>query len=150
MLDMMANAALLCGLTVGLAPDADTLVRRITFGQARRNFYQVARYGMDAELLWPSTEAPSPRPTTIPALLPQLLPIARRGLAELAVADHEIDDLLGVIAARVERRITGASWQRSMLKRLGGISPESCERMLGRYATLSAEGRPLHEWPEDP
>jgi Glutamate-cysteine ligase family 2(GCS2) len=149
LLDMMANAALLCGLTVGLATEADTLVHRITFGQARRNFYQAARFGMRAELLWPSMEAPSPRPTTIHALLPRLLPVARRGLAELAVADHETERLLGVIAARVERRITPASWQRSLLRRLGGISPETCERMLGRYAALSAEGRPLHEWPED-
>jgi hypothetical protein len=36
-----------------------------------------------------------------------------------------------------------------MLRRLGGISPESCEEMLRRYASLSAEGRPLHEWPEE-
>jgi hypothetical protein len=148
-LDMMANAAFLCGLTVGLAPEADALVHRITFGQARRNFYQAARHGMDAELLWPSAEAPSPRATRIHLLLPRLLPIARRGLAELGVADHEIERLLDVIAARVGLRITGASWQRSVLKRLGGISPASCERMLARYATLSAEGRPLHEWPED-
>jgi hypothetical protein len=40
---MMANAAFLCGLTVGLAPEIDTLIHRIAFGQARRNFYQAAR-----------------------------------------------------------------------------------------------------------
>jgi gamma-glutamyl:cysteine ligase YbdK (ATP-grasp superfamily) len=148
-LDMMANAAFLCGLTVGLAAEADMLVHRITFGQARRNFYQAARRGMDAELLWPSAEAPSPRPTTIDALLPRLLPVARRGLAELVVADSEVERLLEIVAARVRRRITGASWQRSMLRHLGGISAESCERMLDRYAALSAGGRPLHEWPED-
>jgi gamma-glutamyl:cysteine ligase YbdK (ATP-grasp superfamily) len=149
-LDMMASAAFLCGLTLGLAPDADTLVRRIAFGQARRNFYEAARHGLDAELLWPCDEAPSPRPTTIHALLPRLLPIARRGLADIGVADAEIGRLLDVVAARVERRVTGASWQRSMLRRLGGISAESCERMLLRYAALSAEGRPLHEWPDAP
>jgi hypothetical protein len=149
LLDMMASAAFLCGLTVGLAPDCDTLVHRIAFGQARRNFYQAARHGMEAELLWPSAEAPSPRPTTIHALFPRLLPIARSGLAEIGVADAEIGRLLDVIAARVERRITGAVWQRAMLERLGGISLESCERMLLRYATLSDEGRPLHAWPVD-
>jgi gamma-glutamyl:cysteine ligase YbdK (ATP-grasp superfamily) len=149
LIDMMASAAFLCGLTVGLAPEADSLVHRIAFGQARRNFYQAARNGMGAELLWPSAEAPSPRPTTVHALLPRLLPIARRGLAEIGVADAEIDRLLDVIAARVERRMTGARWQRSMLRRLGGISADSCERMLRRYASLSAEGLPLHQWPED-
>jgi gamma-glutamyl:cysteine ligase YbdK (ATP-grasp superfamily) len=148
-LDMMASAAFLCGLTVGLAPDCNTLVHRIAFGQARRNFYRAARHGMEAELLWPSAEAPSPRPTTIFALFPRLLPVAQRGLAEIGVADAEIKRLLDVVAARVERRITGATWQRSMLRRLGGICPESCERMLRRYAELSAEGRPLYEWPED-
>jgi hypothetical protein len=148
-IDMVASAAFLCGLAVGLAPVSDTLIHRIAFGQARRNFYQAARHGIDAELLWPSAEAPSPRPTTIDALLPHLLPIARQGLAEIGVAEAEIERLLGIVAARVDRRITGASWQRAMLRRIGVISPECCVRMLARYATLSAEGRPLHEWPEE-
>jgi len=148
-LDMMANAAFLVGLTMGLVSEADSLVHRMAFGQARRNFYQASRHGLDAELLWPSAEAPSPRPTTVPALVPRLLPIARRGLSKLGVADREIGRLLDVIAARVERRVTGASWQRTMLTRLGGISPQSCEQMLARYMALSAEGRPVHEWPGD-
>ncbi len=147
-LDMMANAAFLCGLTVGLASECDELVHRIAFGQARRNFYQAARHGMDAELLWPTSDAPSPRPATIRALVPRLLPIARRGLAELGVASTEIAHLLDVIDARTSRGITGASWQRSMLRRTGA-SPEACVQMLERYAELSASGRPVHEWPED-
>jgi gamma-glutamyl:cysteine ligase YbdK (ATP-grasp superfamily) len=148
-IDMMANSAFLCGLTVGLAMDADSLVYQLAFGQARRNFYEAARHGMEAELLWPSAEAPSPRATNVYTLIPQLLPVARRGLARLEVAEAEIGRLLDVIASRVERRITGATWQRSILRRLGGLSEEHCERMLLRYAALSAEGRPLHEWPED-
>jgi hypothetical protein len=147
--DMLANAAFLVGLTMGLAPEADSLVHRIAFGQARRNFYQASRHGLDGELLWPSTEAPSPRPMTVPALIPRLLPIARRGLTELGIANAEIGRLLDVIAARVERHVTGASWQRAMLRRLGGISTRSCEQMLVRYAALSSEDRPVHEWPED-
>jgi hypothetical protein len=149
-LDMMANAAFLCGLTAGLASECDALLHRIAFGQVRRNFYQAARHGMDAELLWPCDEAPSPRLTTIRALLPRLLPIAQRGLEELGVDPGEIARLLGVIVARVERGITGAGWQRAVLRRLGGATLDHCERMLHRYAALSAERRPLHEWPEDP
>jgi gamma-glutamyl:cysteine ligase YbdK (ATP-grasp superfamily) len=149
-LDMMANAAFLYGLTAGLAAECDQLLYRICFGQVRRNFYQAARHGMQAELLWPSDEAPSPRLTTIGALLPRLLPIAHRGLTELGVDEAESTRLLDVIAARAERGITGAAWQRAVLGRLGGATPENCERMLHLYAALSAERRPLHEWPEDP
>jgi hypothetical protein len=148
-LDMMANAAFLCGLTVGLSSECDVLLHRIAFGQVRRNFYQAARYGMGAELLWPCDEAPSPRLTTIRELFPRLLQVASRGLAELGVDADESTRLLDVIAARVERGITGASWQRAVLGRLGGATPDHCARMLHRYATLSAERRPLHEWPED-
>jgi hypothetical protein len=86
---------------------------------------------------------------TVYTLIPLLLPVARLGLAQLGVAEAEIVRLLDVIASRVERRITGATWQRSILRRLGGLSEEHCECMLQRYAALSAEGRPLHEWPED-
>ena len=61
MVDMLANAAFLLGLTLALAPDVPELLTRVTFGQVRRNFYAAARKGIDAQLLWPTDTVPSPR-----------------------------------------------------------------------------------------
>jgi hypothetical protein len=147
--DTVASAALLTGLTLGLGEQSGALLHRLTFGHARRNFYEAACRGLDAELLWPCDECPSPRRVSVVALLPELLPVARRGLERAGVAEEEIARTMRIVAARVEARATGTTWQRRVLERLGGPTPEALERMFARYAELSALGRPVHEWPEE-
>lgn len=147
--DTLASSALFLGLTLGLAPHADALVNKLTFGHARRNFYDAACRGLDAQLLWPCDECPSPRLVPALTLVRELLPTARRGLADAGVDGDEIDRALGVVESRLRARVTGASWQRRMLARLGGPSPEAFARMFARYAELSARGAPVHDWPED-
>ena len=51
--DMLANAAFLLGLTLALAPDADAWMRQVPFRQAHHNFYRAAQLGLRAELAWP-------------------------------------------------------------------------------------------------
>jgi gamma-glutamyl:cysteine ligase YbdK (ATP-grasp superfamily) len=150
-LDMAANATFLVGLTLALAPDAGRLVTRLTFGQARRNFYEAARHGLDAELLWPSLRAPSPRPVTAAALVGTLLPLARDALRCAGVDAGEAEALLSVIAARVERRQTGAGWQRRSLALLERrLQRDAALReLVARYQQLAVAGRPVHEWPID-
>ncbi len=149
LLDMLANAAFLIGLTLALAPEAERISSSLTFGQARANFYAAARHGLDAVLLWPSPEPPSPRPVAALELVPRLLPLARAGLLEHGVEATEADRLLAVIAERVARPITGARWQLRELaeqeRRVG--RGQALAAMLARYAEHSASGRPLHEWP---
>jgi hypothetical protein len=52
-IDMAANAAFLPGLTVAAAEDALTWTRLLPFEQARDNFLDAARHGIDAMLLSP-------------------------------------------------------------------------------------------------
>jgi hypothetical protein len=146
--DMLANAAFLLGLTLALAPDADRLVTRLTFGQARHNFYAAARSGIDAELLWPCETTPSPRCVGAVELVERLVPLARDGLLSAGVLAAEIDPLLSVIAARVAARQTGARWQLAALATLerGRERHEALVALLARYEHLSAEDRPGHEW----
>jgi hypothetical protein len=63
--DMLANAAFLLGLTLALAPDAATITRRFAFQQAHHNFYRAAQFGLGAELAWPL--GPGGRPRTLPS-----------------------------------------------------------------------------------
>jgi hypothetical protein len=148
--DMIANMAFLIGLTLGLAPDMARHTERITFGQARRNFYEGARLGLLAELLWPSARAPSPRCLTVAQAATELLPLARQGLvSEGHVAGAEADAWLDIIRERVERGQTGAVWQRAAWQRLapGRSVQAACRALLERYIELSNDGRPVHQWP---
>ncbi|MBX3207747.1 MAG: glutamate--cysteine ligase [Labilithrix sp.] len=147
--DMVANAALAIGLTVALSADADALVTRMTFGQARRSFYDAARFGLGAEILWPSERAPSPRPWSVFELASRLLPLARGGLVSSGVAADEADAWLGVVAERVGRGVTGALWQRRLYEALSTQMPReaAASAMLDRYRELSDGGAPVSSWP---
>ncbi len=147
--DMLANAAFALGLTLALAPEADRLTSALTFGHARRNFYAAARHGLAAELLWPADDPPSPAAMRAVDLLPGLLARARDALVLAGVDAAEVDGLLGVVAARVERRTTGARWQAHALGLLevGRSRREALAAMLERYMALAAAGDPVHTWP---
>jgi hypothetical protein len=146
--DMRANIALLVGLTLALAPQAGWMARSLPFSLARRNFYEAARSGLDAVLLWPSAQAPSPRPWAAPDLVASLLPVARVGLVGCGVDGDEADELLGVIAARVEARATGSAWQRAALAALERRLPreEALAALTEAYLERAAGDAPVHEW----
>jgi hypothetical protein len=142
---MVANAAFLVGLTLGLAPDVERTLSQLTFGQARRNFYAAAREGLDATLLWPRASGLSPRVVPAPDLAEELLPVARQGLVAAGVLADEADERLAVVARRLAGRMTGAKWQRT---RLGNRrDPAAFSEMLARYLELAEGGSPVAEWP---
>jgi gamma-glutamyl:cysteine ligase YbdK (ATP-grasp superfamily) len=149
--DMLANGALLLGLTLGLAPQVDRLLPALPFSFARGNFWRAAQQGLDAEMLWPQSRAPSPRPVPAVELMERLLPLAREGLVGAGVEADEADTLLAVIQGRLRARRTGARWQRELLARLETRMPrpDAFSALLERYMACAASGRPVHEWPLD-
>jgi gamma-glutamyl:cysteine ligase YbdK (ATP-grasp superfamily) len=149
--DMLANGALLLGLTLGLSDEVESLLPGLPFMCARGNFLRAAKEGLDAVMLWPERTAPSPRPIPAVELVERLLPVARRGLVGAGVEAEEADALLSVVEARVRARCTGARWQRKMLARLEAHMPrqDALAALLERYMAHAASGRPVHEWPLD-
>lgn len=145
--DMTANTAFLLGLTLALAPQMGWICRSFPFEFARRNFYAAAREGLDATLLWPSKEAPSPRPFGAGELVRRLLPVARAGLTGMGVEVGDADRWLNVIAERVESGVTGAVWQRRELAR-GDAADRSAglASMTEVYLEHATGGTPVHSW----
>jgi hypothetical protein len=146
--DMVANAAFLLGLVCGLRDEADDLVIGCTFGQARRNFYEAARRGPDAELLWPETPGGPARLISARALCARLLAVARRGLAQQGVADDEIARWLDIVEQRAASGLTGARWQARLYDRLRERLPplEAAHALLAQYRSRSDAGLPVHTW----
>jgi hypothetical protein len=151
-IDMLANAAFLIGLTRWLATQDERWTYRLSFERAEHGFYRAAQHGLAAQLTWPFGD--NGRLRTLPAakLVPELLPAAREGLMDAAVAAGEADHLLGVIAARVTTGQTGAVWQRRMLALL---EPQlgrehALAAMLERYLECAATDQPVHSWPINP
>ncbi|MDB4935402.1 MAG: Glutamate-cysteine ligase family protein [Labilithrix sp.] len=147
--DMVASAAFVVGLTLGLAPHAEELVTRITFGQARRNFYEAARVGLDAMLVWPEAGRALVRARD---LVERLIPIARRGLVESGVAGDEADVWLSIVQRRCAVGTTGARWQRRIFDRhcLACGPDEAARLMLEAYIEENASGKTVDAWSASP
>ena len=147
-LDMMANAAFITGLAVGLRDSIEDLLPAFPFRYAEFNFYRAAQHGLDATLLWPEADGTSPREVDADALCRELLPVADRGLDAIGVASGERRRLLAVIEQRHDSQVTPASWQRAAVRRQGDVPREQAlANMVEEYLEHAATGSPVGEWP---
>lgn len=147
-LDMMANAAFLVGLTLGIRDSIDGFIFGCPFLMTEMSFYRAARDGMDAVMLWPDGVGTSPRERPVRALAEALLPLADSGLASIGVDVEERSRLLGVIEGRLHNGQTGARWQRAALRALRArhSRSEALTRLVGEYAARYDSGEPVHHW----
>ena len=74
--DEMANAAFFVGLMVALPHEYGEIAKRLSFDDAKENFFAAARHGLNAQLRW--LDGKSLSATSL--ILNDLLPLARAGL----------------------------------------------------------------------
>jgi gamma-glutamyl:cysteine ligase YbdK (ATP-grasp superfamily) len=147
--DMLANAAMLIGGILALAPEMSTLLPAMPFALAERNFYRAAQFGLDAELAWPMQPGAAPEIVRARDLLPQLVPRALEGLLGARVNQAEAEGYLEIFAERVRSGVTGAVWQQRALATLhdnGWAQAEALREMLEQYLRNAESGHPVHTW----
>jgi gamma-glutamyl:cysteine ligase YbdK (ATP-grasp superfamily) len=148
-IDMLANAAFLIGLSLWLAEQDQRWTYALPFERADHGFYRAAQHGLSAELSWPSGHRDQMRTLPAAELVPELVPTARQGLVQAGVAAAEADLLLEVICARAASGQTGAAWQRATLAALeqDHDREHALAMMLERYLGCAETGLPVHTWP---
>ena len=148
-IDMLANAAFLIGLSLWLAGQDQQWTYALPFERADHGFYRAAQHGLSAQLSWPAGHRDQIRTLSAAKLVAELVPAARQGLLEAGVAAAEADRLLAVISARAASGQTGAAWQRSTLaaaeQRHG--RDRALAVMFDRYLRCADTGLPVHTWP---
>ena len=145
--DMMASAAFLIGLTIGLSQSIEAMLPAFPFRYADFNFYRAAQSSLDADLLWPTLDETSPSQYSARDLCTRLLPVADDGLAMIGVDEHERTRLLGLIRDRLDSQVTPAAWQRRTLDGLSGEArPEALRLLVEKYLAMVATGKPVTEW----
>jgi CBS domain-containing protein/gamma-glutamyl:cysteine ligase YbdK (ATP-grasp superfamily) len=142
--DEMANAAFFVGLMVALPHEYGAIAKRLSFDDAKENFFAAARYGVNAQLRW--LDGKSLSATSL--ILHDLLPLARAGLQQSKVDSSDIDKYLGVLEERVRSGQTGAQWMLNSLTALNGSEPIDMRTRTLTAAILARqkEGKPVHEW----
>lgn len=137
-IDQMSNAAFYYGVAHCISQHVENLEQRITFADAKLNFYAAARQGLAAQVEWLDGNSISLKKL----VLDQLLPAAEQGLSDLAVDPALISKYLGIIDARVRLERTGSDWQRAFIKRNG----KDFHALTLHYAQHQATGAPVHTW----
>ena len=136
-LDMMSGAAFYYGLTYALASGRSVPELELSFDQARENFYEAARHGLEADIVWLDG-----RRRPVVQLLRELFPIAAEGLEDLGISTEESERYLGVLEARLDSGQTGAVWLLRRLDRLSG----DVRALMAEYLENQRSGVPVHEW----
>jgi CBS domain-containing protein len=145
-IDEIANTAFFAGLMLALPREYGDISKRMTFDDAKTNFFRAARHGLDAQFNWIDGQAFS----ASSLVLDQLLPLARQGLENAEVESADIHKYLGIIEERVRSRQTGARWILKSLAAMEQAGPQDV-RLTQLTATILAcqkKGHPGHTWPE--
>ena len=136
--DCVANAALFFGLVAGFRLESEGPEAQLSFDAVRRNFYQAARHGLQADLAWRQGAVGAQ-----PLLLEELLPLARRGLQSYGIPAEEVSEYLDLVEARVESGLNGAEWQSRWRRRHGTDG----NGLVMAYLERQEQGDPVHAWP---
>ncbi len=144
-IDEVANAAFFVGLMLSLPVEYGDISKRMTFDDAKENFFTAARHGLNAQFTW--IDGKSYPATSL--ILDHLLSLSRQGLKSAEVDASDIDKYLGVIEERVKSGQTGAQWMLKSLSATKGPGPKDMH-----YRTLTStmlqrqkEAKPVHTWP---
>lgn len=147
--DMVANAAFWTGAMAGMPDDYRQLQDKLEFQDAKQNFFNAARLGLDVSLRWPGGRSLAARDL----ILEELLPIAHAGLKKVGVSERDANHYLGIIRARTETGRTGSEWMLSTYSRLmKSAKRDEALQILTAGMLKRQEGRmPVHTWePVDP
>jgi CBS domain-containing protein/gamma-glutamyl:cysteine ligase YbdK (ATP-grasp superfamily) len=144
-IDEIANAVFFIGLMLALPSEYGDISSRMTFDDAKENFFGAARHGLNAQLTW--IEGKSYPAASL--IQDHLLPLAQQGLQDAGVDTSDIDKYLGVIRERVQSGQTGSQW---MLRSLNASERPGPKDMRWRVLTATMlkrqkEGKPVHTWP---
>ncbi len=137
-IDSIANAAFYYGLANNICNEIVGKGLPLPFAQAKDNFYQAARYGLDANIIW----FDSSKHRLQQLLMSELLPRAISGLRSLGICDSEIDVYLNIIRQRIANKQNGCQWQRHYINQHNHDFTE----MTRTYLKHQNSGNPVSEW----
>ena len=122
---------------LGLASENEDITKRISFDDAKGNFFAAARLGLGAQFTWlDGITAPAQQ-----IVLEILMPMARKALLDANVDRDDVDRYLGVLAERVASGRTGSQWALRSYSEMRNHGTEG-ERVNALTAATIARQRP--------
>lgn len=136
-IDMIANSAFYYGLLNYYAVQRTPIEDLLPFQFARKNFFNAARYGLEADFNWFLGEK-----IKASELIKRLIPLARKGLQIFGLHNADIKRYLDLIDRRASLKITGSDWQTQFINKYG----KDFNQMMAFYLENQYQEIPVSEW----
>jgi CBS domain-containing protein len=140
--DEIANMMFWVGAMLGRPKEWDNIHEKMDFKDAKKNFFNAARYGMAAQFHWGQEIMP-----TRELILHHFLPMAYKGLSMAGVSRKDAEHYLGIIERRVSTQ-NGSEWMvktyRELRKEFN--APEALRRLTASLFDRSYKGYPVDAW----
>jgi len=136
--DSIANAAFYYGLSKNLCDELDDHDQPLAFTQAKDNFYQAARFGLDSNIIWLDGH----KQNLQKLILTELIPRAKKGLQSFNILLDDIDHYLGIIEHRIITKQTGSQWQRQFMQQ----THANMQSMTRAYLEHQYSEIPVSQW----
>lgn len=141
--DEIANAMLWIGVMVGMPDEFKNIWEKMSFQEAKGNFTNAARTGIDSYLHWMGKEIPA---RTLARNV--FIPMAENGLKKMGVDAFDIENYLAIIKKRVALSKTGSKWitrnKRLLEKKYSSF--ETKVILTKRIYRNQKENIPIHRW----
>ncbi|MGR8931049.1 MAG: glutamate--cysteine ligase [Gammaproteobacteria bacterium] len=137
-LDAIANAVFFYGLVKNLCDECVAGHADISFAQAKDNFYQAARHGLDTHVIWFGGR----KLRLLTLMDSELIPRARQGLKSFGIDNSDIEAYLDIIGERLANQQTGSHWQRRFIK----TNPGEFSALTKLYLQHQREGEAVARW----
>ena len=141
--DEVANALLWVGVMQGMPKQYEKIWRKMPFYDARGNFINAARTGINTYFSWFGKGISAKK-----LLENILIPMAKEGLLKSNVDENEIDYYLDIIQKRIDRSTTGSKWLiRNKRKLRKEVSKYESNVILTEHAYKNQRlNIPVSEW----
>ncbi|MCJ8269375.1 MAG: hypothetical protein MJK04_08230, partial [Psychrosphaera sp.] len=139
-IDTIANAAFYYGLAKNIC---DKIVKSglpMSFSQAKDNFYQAARHGLDSHIHWNNNRH---HPRIYHLIRTKLIDDACAGLKSFGIDEDDIQLYMAVIRHRVETKQNGSVWQYQYRQNTGA----DLAQMTQQYLLNQQQGKAVSKWP---
>lgn len=137
-LDMSAQLGFFVGLVRNWQENNLEARQFLSFDKAKHNFFQAAKYGLDAEIHWTNNK----KIKLIDLIKNELLAQAKEGLKQCYVVDADIQYFIDeVLGQRLAHKPSGSIWQIDKLNELKNV-----DQMLNEYIANQQQQIPLYQW----
>lgn len=141
--DEIANALLWVGVMQGMPDDYKEIWKKMSFKDARGNFINAARTGIDTYFNWFGEGISAKR-----LLKKILIPMAKKGLKRSEINKSDIKYYLNIIEQRINNNKNGSKWivrsKRNLLKTTTRY--ESCILLTHHMYKNQQLNLPVHKW----